>query len=43
MRDTAQHRAEIIELLEKALMLSDQASEPSVGYLIERALDVELI
>ena len=39
MRDTAKHRAEIIELLEKALMLSEQASEPIVRYLIERALD----
>ena len=39
MRDTAKHRAEIIALLEKALMLSEQASEPIVGYLIERALD----
>jgi hypothetical protein len=39
MRDTAKHRAEIIEHLEKALTLCDQASEPIVGYLVERALD----
>jgi hypothetical protein len=39
MRDTAKHRAKIIEHLETALTLCDQASEPIVGYLIERALD----
>ena len=39
MPDTAKYRAEIIEYLEKALLLSEQASEPIVGYLIERALD----
>jgi hypothetical protein len=39
MRDTAKYRAEIIDHLEKALVLSEQASEPVVGYLIERALD----
>jgi hypothetical protein len=39
MRDTAKHRAEIIDHLEKALSLCDQASQPIVGYLIERALD----
>ena len=39
MRDTAKYRAEIIEHLETALALCDQASEPIVGYLIERALD----
>ena len=39
MRDTAKYRAEIIEHLEKALTLCEQASEPIVGYLIERALD----
>jgi hypothetical protein len=39
MRDTAKHRAEIIEHLETPLALCDQASEPIVGYLIERALD----
>ena len=39
MRDTAKDRVEIIEHLEKALLLSEQASEPIVGYLIERALD----
>jgi hypothetical protein len=39
MRDTAKHRDEIIEHLEKALLLSEEASEPIVGYLIERALD----
>ena len=39
MRDTAKHRAEIIEHLETVLALCDQASEPIVGYLVERALD----
>jgi hypothetical protein len=39
MRDMAKHRAEIIEHLETALALCDQASEPIVGYLVERALD----
>jgi hypothetical protein len=39
MRDTAKHRAKIIEHLETALTLCDQPSEPIVGYLIERALD----
>jgi len=39
MRDSAKHCAEIIEHLEKALMLAEEASEPVVGYLIERALD----
>jgi hypothetical protein len=38
MRNTAKHRDEIIEHLEKALILSEEASEP-VGYLIEPALD----
>jgi hypothetical protein len=39
MRETAKYRAEIIEHLEQALLLCEQASEPIVGYLIERALD----
>lgn len=39
MRDTAKHGAEMIEHLEKALTLSEEASEPIIGYLIERALD----
>jgi hypothetical protein len=39
MKDTAKDREEIIEHLEKALILSEQASEPVVGYLIECALD----
>ena len=39
MQDTAKHRAEIIDHLEKALTLCDAAAVPVVGYLIERALD----
>lgn len=39
MRDTAKYREEIVGLLENALLLSEQAQEPVVGYLIERALD----
>jgi hypothetical protein len=39
MRDTAKDRAEIIELLEKALTLSEEASEPILGFLIQSALD----
>ena len=39
MRDTTKHRAEMIEHLEKAFTLSEEASEPIIGYLIERALD----
>jgi len=39
MRDTAKDRAEMISLLEKALALSQEAHEPIVGFLIERALD----
>jgi hypothetical protein len=39
MRESAKYRAEIIEHLEKALLLSEQVSEPIVGNLIGRALD----
>jgi hypothetical protein len=39
MRDTAKDRAEIVELLEKALTLSEEAHEPIVGFLIQSALD----
>jgi len=39
MRETAKYRDEMIQYLERALTLSEQASQPVVGYLIERALD----
>ena len=39
MKETAELRAKLIEHLEKALLLSEEAHEPTVGYLIERALD----
>lgn len=37
MKDTAKQRAEVTVLLEQAWTLSEQAGEPVVGYLIERA------
>ena len=39
MRDTARHRAEIVDHLETALTLCYATGEPIVSNLIERALD----
>lgn len=39
MRDTSKYRSELIEYLEKALLLAEQASKSNVDYLIERAMD----